>query len=112
MTITTTVEDGQGRVVERTVDNEDGTATRTRYNAAGAVVGTDQLTGLPVTPPAVVNREALLAKAAAALAANSTFLAIASPTNAQTLAQVRLLTRENNAVIRLLTAALDSTADT
>lgn len=58
------------------------------------------------------NEGVLRAKAAQALASNATFLAIASPTNAQTLAQVRLLTRETNALIRLLLGALDDVSDT
>lgn len=44
----------------------------------------------------------LHAKARAALDANAAFLALSSPTNAQTLAQVRRLTRENSALIRLI----------
>jgi len=37
-----------GRVVEQTVDNGDGTGTRTTFDADGNVTSTEQLTGLPV----------------------------------------------------------------
>lgn len=47
-------------------------------------------------------------KATQALATNATFLALASPTHAQTLAQVKALTRENTAIIRLLLNKLDT----
>lgn len=62
----------------------------------------------------VANETTLTGKARAAITANDAFLAIASPTNAQTLAQVRTLTRETTAVIRLLLGAdlLDSTSGT
>lgn len=64
------------------------------------------------TDPAFVNALALTDKAAQALDVNATFLAIASPSNAQTLAQVRSLTRQVNALIRLTLNQLDSTEDT
>lgn len=56
------------------------------------------------------NRATIQQQAAAALDANRTFLAIASPTNAQTLAQVKALTRQNQGIIRLLLNQLDGTA--
>ena len=37
-----------GRIVEQTVDNGDGTGTRTTFDADGNVTSTEQLTGLPV----------------------------------------------------------------
>ena len=55
-----------------------------------------------VTTTADSNREAIKTKALTAITANNNFLAITSPTNAQTLAQVKVLTRENTAIIRLL----------
>jgi hypothetical protein len=39
-----------GNVVERTVDNLDGTGTRTTYTPEGEVESVEQLTGLPVPP--------------------------------------------------------------
>lgn len=59
--------------------------------------------------PVQVNRATLVDRATQALATNATFLALASPTNAQTLAQVRSLTRQTSALIRLLLGRLDST---
>lgn len=45
----------------------------------------------------------------AALAANATYLSIASPTTAQAVAQVRKLTQQMDGVIRLLRRKLDAT---
>lgn len=52
------------------------------------------------------NATTLQGLARAALVGNKAFLNLASPTNAQTLAQVRALTRQNNALIRLATRSL------
>ncbi len=43
-----TVHDGDGNIVEQTVDNGDGTGTRTTFDADGNVTSTEQLTGLAV----------------------------------------------------------------
>lgn len=48
------------------------------------------------------DRKALADAAQQALADNATFLALGSATNAQVLAQVRALTRQNNQLIRRL----------
>lgn len=53
------------------------------------------------------NRTTLTDRASTALAGNRDFLALASPTNAQTLAQVKSLTRQSNALIRLVLGLLD-----
>lgn len=54
----------------------------------------------------------LRAKAADALALNADFLALNSPTSAQVRDQVRLLTRECNALIRLVVNRLESSDGT
>lgn len=48
------------------------------------------------------DREGLLSEASQAVADNQAFLAIGSPTNAQTLAQVKALSRQNNRIIKRL----------
>lgn len=55
----------------------------------------------------------LLDRAGQALAGNIAFLANGAPTNAQVVAQVRALTRQMNAVIRLQMGPIrDDTSDT
>lgn len=56
-----------------------------------------------------INRLTIEDKARLALEANRTFLALSSPTNAQTLAEVKALARQNNGIIRLLLNKLDGT---
>lgn len=56
-------------------------------------------------------REKLDSAIKTALSNNATFLALASPTNAQVLAQTKALTRQMNNVIRLLAGVLDGSAD-
>ncbi len=58
------------------------------------------------------NAVILRSKASTALGLNNTFLAIGSPTNTQVLAQVQLLTKECDGLIRLVINQLDSTAGT
>lgn len=58
---------------------------------------------------AASNEQTLRDRAAAALATNKAFLDLAAPTNAQTLAQVKALTRQNNGLIRLVIRDLGGT---
>jgi hypothetical protein len=63
-------------------------------------------------PQEAVNRRTVYDKARQALTANAAFLALSTPTTAQTLAHVRALTRQNNALIRLLLNELADVGDT
>lgn len=58
------------------------------------------------------NELKLREQAAAALDTNATFLAIASPTNAQNAAQLKAVTRQVNGIIRLVLSRLDTTDGT
>lgn len=82
--------------------DDDGSLTPARWAA-------DELL---VDDTAATNGDTLRSAIAAALTANRTFLGLASPSNAQTLAQVRALTRQVNALARLVAGLLDTTNGT
>jgi hypothetical protein len=56
------------------------------------------------------NEQTIGQQVEAALVSNATYLAIASPTTAQAVAQVRKLTQQTNGIIRLLRRKLDATS--
>jgi hypothetical protein len=58
-----------------------------------------------------VNDQTLRDRAQTALANNQAFLALATPTTAQAITQVKALTRQTNALIRLMLRALDNIDD-
>lgn len=60
---------------------------------------------------AAVNAALIRQRAATALTANATFLALASPTQAQAVAQVQRLTREVNGLLRVLLGSLSDVSD-
>lgn len=98
---------------------DDATQTVTTYGAGGVVTSTRPYTAAEIDAANAANAAALLdtnaaallAKADAALATNATFRALASPTNAQTLAQVKALTRQVSALLRLARRDLLNTTD-
>lgn len=69
-------------------------------------------TAAPAAQTSATNRAALLTKARTAQTTNATYLALASPTTAQNTAQIRALTRQVNALIKLATADLADTTGT
>jgi hypothetical protein len=65
-----------------------------------------------VPPVTEVNRQTLADRAAQAIAANATYLAIVSPTPAQVATQVTRLTKECTALARLVLSLYDDTSGT
>jgi hypothetical protein len=57
------------------------------------------------------NRQALTERAIAAFNTNRTAIAATNPTNAQVVAQVKNLSAQNNAIMRLLLGMLDGMLD-
>ena len=51
MNSNSTTFDADGVLIEQTVDNGDGTGTRTTFHPDGAVDTVEQLAGLPIPPP-------------------------------------------------------------
>jgi transcriptional accessory protein Tex/SPT6 len=77
----------------------DGTQTLARpYTAEEQSDATERATA----STQAANEATLLQKASAAVQGNRDFLALTAPTNAQVVAQVKALTRQNNALIRLI----------
>ena len=80
-----------------------------QFDASGALIA-EQVVDIDVTAEAV--EYDLHTRIRQALTVNDTFLAKTSPTQADVLAQVRALTREASALIRLMVRQLDDTAGT
>jgi hypothetical protein len=95
----------------RTQTYDDGTRVVTTWHDDGRP---PEVTVTPGPGTREANRQDITALARAALDLNATFLALAPPTTAQVVAQVKLLTREVNALIRLRVGddALDTTQGT
>lgn len=66
----------------------------------------------PAANSVLGNQQALYAKAAQAFTNNQTYLAIATPSQVQVVAQVAALTRQVNALIRLITEQLSDQTGT
>ena len=64
---------------------------------------------LPASTTVGANRSALYEHALAALNTNRRAIAATNPTNAQVIAQVKKLSAQNNAIMRLLLGLLDGT---
>lgn len=95
-----------------TVRNENGVLTY--YNDGVQITAAQARTLFAATADGTqaVNRKALLDKAQTAITNNVTYLGVASPTTAQNTAQIKALTRQVNALLRLAAGLLADTSGT
>lgn len=92
-----------------TVKNENGVLTYYDNDIVITLAEAKALVGATPEGARSVNEKTLLDRAGQALTSNREFLDVAAPTNAQSLAQIKALTRQVNALIRLVTKNLDAT---
>jgi hypothetical protein len=59
--------------------------------------------------PEQVNRDTIIEQAVTALQNNRDFIDLTAPTNAESLAQIKALTRQTNGIIRLILDRFDGT---
>jgi hypothetical protein len=74
--------------------------------------GSKSITYVPFAGTPAANAQTMQNRATTALTANATYAAIGSPTNAQVAAQVALLTKECNGLIKLALGLLSDTTGT
>ncbi|MBK7565020.1 MAG: hypothetical protein IPI21_12460 [Propionivibrio sp.] len=99
---------------------DDTSRTLTTWSATGTLTGTRAYTPAEAAEAdervmvrtIIANEADLIARAKTALTANAAFLARTTPTTAQAVAQVKALTRQVNALIRLVGRDLLSTDGT
>lgn len=101
-------------MASRQLISDDGTfAVYAHFDDAGNVTGqVREPSPSYVPPPEVSNSSSLEERLLAALSTNAAFLALDTPTNAQTVAQVRALTRECSALIRVIYGMTNEIPDT
>lgn len=85
-----------------------GNVTHTVYDGKGNIVETSTIT----VPDSLANADTLRERARQALTANTNYLALSNPTNAQNVAQIQRLTRECSGLIRLLLDQVDDISGT
>lgn len=99
---------------------DDDARTVTTWSATGTLTGTrsytpaeaEQVDERVMVRTIIANEADLIARAKTAITANAAFLAVTTPTTAQAVAQVKALTRQVNALIRLVGRDLLSTDGT
>jgi len=102
-------QDGWSDVVDvKPVLNQDDVVTETAINLINGIPTVIYTVDTSVKPKQV-NMRTLDQRLVDALAANQTYLAIVGPTNAQNTAQIKSLTRQVSALIRLFRRQLDAT---
>ncbi|MDQ3029891.1 MAG: hypothetical protein M3R09_07670 [Actinomycetota bacterium] len=93
----------------RELISDDGRVRRYRVLDAGVQIGTDEEI---IPTPEQVNAATLRGRLLQSIAANVAYIALTTPTAAQTTAQTRRNAQQNTALIRLALEQLDTTDGT